>query len=430
MQHLNIPLSRNSKTTRRTRWVVWLLAFGIGLLILGTSWISTLWFTRDTIYAAAPENTVMAVRLFVSGNKGESVESMTKNFPLVSNRSITFSDLAPYISGEFVLFVNADGSQSVAIREGKTPLPQTLLDAHSINVQHIRNNITLLSEKIDVLKPLLLQTKIIPGFSFPGHEWIGEFIYTNQPRRSFIYASEKRIFITLPGVHPTGSVFKQIPKETIAYLSNPLLTNTKKDFLDPFLPLMQSIVDPQFLRHLSTLSSEKSQVILTKDTEGIGFFLTTKESDTKNSINNEQALRTISALNAPKIQETLLSDGSTIKELIANPDAISVEQITLLGTQISRIQINNTDILAGSTKKKEIFLTNRESLFRAQQEGNKSSTKICSGNVVGIAIQPLVDMQNQHAYSPNTSPLLLFAQNFSSIGVKTNMFSTTINLCK
>lgn len=430
MQHLNIPLSRNSKTTRRTRWVVWLLAFGVGLLILGTSWISTLWFTRDTIYAAAPENTVMAVRLFVSEEKGESVETAIKNFPLISNRSITFSDLAQYISGEFVLFLNVDGSRSVALREGKTPLPQTLLDAQSITMQPIKNNIVLLSEKNEVLKPLSLHTKIIPGFSYPGHQWIGELIEINQPRRSFVYASKNQIFITLPGFQPTGSVFKHIPKNTFAYLSNPLLPNTSKDFLDPFLPLMQSIVDPQFLGHLSTLSSEKSQIILTKDEQGIGFFLATKDKEGESTINNEQALRSISALNAPKIQETFLSDGSSIKELIANPDAVSVEQITLLGTQVNRIQINGTDILTGSTKKKEVFLTNRENLFREQTEGNKSFDKICSGNVAGFNLQPLVDMQNQYAHTPNTNPILLFAQNFSSIGVKTNWFSTSIHLCK
>lgn len=430
MQHLNIPLSRNSKTTRRTRWVVWLLAFGVGLLILGTSWISTLWFTRDTIYAAAPENTVMAVRLFVSGKKGESVESMTKNFPLISNRSVTFSDLAQYISGEFVLFLNADGSRSIALRKGKTPLPQALLDAQSITVQPIRNNIVLLSGKNEILKPISLRTKIIPGFSYPRHQWIGELVEINQPHRSFVYATKDRILITLPGIQPEGSVFKHIPKDTIAYLSNPLLPNTTKDFLDPFLPLMQSVVDPQFLDHLSTLSTEKSQIILTKDTQGIGFFLSAREDGTKNPINNEQALRAINAMNAPKIQETFLSDGSSIKELIANPDSISVEQITLLGTQVNRIQISGADILAGSTKKNGIFLTNRENLFRSQEEGNKSLNKICSGNAAGINLQPLVDMQNQHAHTPNTNPILLFAQNFSSIGVKTNWFSTSIHLCK
>lgn len=430
MQHLNIPLSRNSKTTRRTRWVVWLLAFGIGLLVLGMSWISTLWFTRDTVYAAAPENTVMAVRLFVSGKKGEAVESMIKNFPLISNRSVTFSDLSQYISGEFVLFLNADGSRSVALREGKKTLPRTLLDSQSITVQPVRNGIVLLSEKNEVLKPMSLRTKIIPGLSYPGHQWIGELVETNQPHRSFIYAAKNRILITLPGMQPTSSDFKHIPKDTIAYLSNPLLPNTTKDFLDPFLPLMQSIVDPRFLGHLSTLATKQSQVILTKDAQGIGFFLSTKESDTKNSINNEQALRAISALNAPKIQETFLNDGSSIRELIANPDSISVEQITLLGTQVNRIQINGTDILAGSTKKNGIFLTNRENLFRTQEEGNKSFNKICSGNVAGINLQALVDMQNQHTHTPNTNPIWLFTQNFSSIGVKINWFSTSIHLCK
>lgn len=429
MQHLNIPLSRNSKTTRRTRWVVWLLAFGVVLLSVGISWIFTLWLTCDTILSAAPENTVMAVRLFTSGKKGGSVESVTKNFPLISNRSVVFSDISQYISGEFVIFLQADGSRSVAIRTGKTPLPQSLLDSQSITVQPIKKGIVLFTEKHEVLKPISVRAKIIPGISFPGRQWIGELIDTNQSHRSFLYATKNRILISLPKSQHNIPVLKHIPKETIAYLSNPLLPNTTKDFLEPFLPLMQSVLDPQFLHYLSMLPTEKSQVILTKDDQGIGFFLSTKETSTKNAVNTEQALREIRALNTPKIQETFLSDGSSIKELVANTDSISVEQITLLGTQVNRIQINNTDILAGITKKKEVFITNRENLFRAQ-EGNTSINKICSGNVAGINLQPLVEMQNQYTHSPNTSPLLLFAQNFSSIGVKTGWFSTTIHLCK
>jgi hypothetical protein len=370
------------------------------LLSVGISWIFTLWLTRDTILSAAPENTVMAVRLFTSGKKGGSVESVTKNFPLISNRSVVFSDISQYISGEFVIFLQADGSRSVAIRTGKTPLPQSLLDSQSITVQPIKKGIVLFTEKHEVLKPISVRAKIIPGISFPGRQWIGELIDTNQSHRSFLYATKNRILISLPKSQHNIPVLKHIPKETIAYLSNPLLPNTTKDFLEPFLPLMQSVLDPQFLHYLSMLPTEKSQVILTKDDQGIGFF-----------------------------QETFLSDGSSIKELVANTDSISVEQITLLGTQVNRIQINNTDILAGITKKKEVFITNRENLFRAQ-EGNTSINKICSGNVAGINLQPLVEMQNQYTHSPNTSPLLLFAQNFSSIGVKTGWFSTTIHLCK
>ena len=430
MQHLNIPLSRNSKTTRRTRWVVWLLAFGVGSIILATSWMSALWFTRDTIFKAAPENTVMAVRFFVGGKKGEIVESITKNLPVISNRSLTIADLSPYISGEFVLFVNNDGSRSIAIRKGKAPLPQSLLDSQTIAVQPIGHNIVLLSEKQVVIKPFSIKPKLLPGISLPGNRWIGELVDQTNKKRSFLFATKNQVVMTLPGVRTDGQAFKQIPNDTIAYLSTPFLPNTSNEFLDPFLPLMQSVVDPQFLSHLGDLSNKKNQLLLTKEVSGVGFFLTITPSELNKDVDIEQALRSIAALNTPKIQETLLDDGSSIKEIIANPDSVSVEQITLLGTQINRIQVNNVDLLAGRTQDHKIFLTNRESLFRHTKESSKSVNKICSGNMAGIALQPLVDMQNQHANVPNSNAILLFAQNFTSIGIKSGLFSTTIRFCK
>ncbi|OGL62239.1 hypothetical protein A2839_04360 [Candidatus Uhrbacteria bacterium RIFCSPHIGHO2_01_FULL_47_10] len=430
MQHLNIPLSRNSKTTRRTRWVVWILAAGIFSIMLATAWISTLWFTRDTIYKAAPENTTIAVRFFISGKKGEIVESITKNIPLISNRSLTLTDLSPYISGEFVLFVNKDGSRSIAIRKGKTALPQSLLDSQTVAVQPIGHNIVLLSEKQVIIKPFQIKPKLLPGISLPGKRWIGELVDQTNTKRSFLFATKNHVEMTLPVVHTDGQAFKQIPNDTFAYLSTPFLPNTSNEFLDPFLPLMQSVVDPQFLAHLNDLANNKSQLLLTKDANGVGFFLTITPSELKKDIDIEQALRSIAALNTPKIQETLLDDGSSIKEIIANPNSVSVEQITLLGTQINRIHVNNVDLLASRAQNHKIFLTNRESLFRYTKESAKSANKICSGNMAGIALQPLVTMQNQYANVPNNSAILLFAQNFSSIGVKSGIVSTTIRFCK
>lgn len=423
-------MSRSSKTTRRTRWVVWLLVVCVSSIITIISWGSTLWFTRDTIYQAAPENTVMAIRLFVGGQKGTDVEAFTNHVPLISHRALTFSDLAPYISGEFVLFLKNDGSQSIAIREGNKQLPQKLLDSQSISTQSIGHGIILLSEKEEVLKPLNISPKIIPGISFPGHRWIGELVDSTQPHRSFLYASKDHLDITVPGVHPTGNAFKQIPKDTIAYLSTPILPNTTKDFLDPFLPLMKSVVDSPFLNELANLPENQSQLILTKDSQGVGFFLTAIQRTETHKIDFAQTLRSISALNSPKIQETVLEDGTSIKEIIANPENISVEEVTLLGIQVDRIQTSDGILLAGYTKNNEIFLTNREELFRAFKGQNKSNTKICGGKNAGIVLKPLVDMQNQHTNSVNNSAILLFAQNFSSIGLRSGLLSTTIRLCK
>ncbi len=429
MQHLNIPLSRSSQTTRRTRWVVWLLVLSVASIIIATYWISALWFTRDTIYNAAPEHTVMAARFFTSGNKGAYVESIFEHLPLVSNRTLTFSDLAPYISGEFAVFFSEDNSRFAATRLTNTPLPHELFDSESIIEQPFGKNIVLLSEKPEVVKTLGIKPKFLPGFSFPGHTWIGEIIDTSVMKRSFIYATSNRVDISLAGPVTNTHLFKQFPEGTIAYLSTPVLTNQSEDLFKPVLPLMQFIADPNVFSSMKHIADEQSRMILSKDEKGLGFFITSNQPDDKKTPDLEQVLRTIAALNTPKIQETLLDDGSSIKEIIANPDSISVEEITVLGTQIYRIHTNNGELLAGFLDKNNFFLTNRESLFRSFKGQNTIKTQICSGNIAGISFRALDQIFSQHASLPNSNAILLFSQNFSSMGVKTDWFSTKITLC-
>lgn len=429
MQHLNIPLSRNNQTTRRTRWVVWLLASASLFVILASFWISTLWFTRDTIYKAAPEHTIMATRFFISGKKGAHVESIFKQLPLISNRSLTFSDLAPYISGEFVVFLSEDNSRSVALRLGNKALPQALLDAHSIVEQSIGHNIVLLSEKHQLIKSLITKPKVFPGISYPGHIWIGEVIEQSENKRSFISVANDHIEISMNEKMANARPFKHFPNDTIAYLSTPVWTKAAEDFSKSILPTMQFISDPKIVSSFEEMTSAQGQIVLTQDKDGVGFFLTTHTRDAKNLPNLEQILRTIAALVTPKIQETLLDDGTTIKEIVSNPDAISIEQITVLGTLVNRVRTNTGDIMTGLIENNGFFLTNRETLFRSYKGQNISEKKICSGNLAGISLHSFGDNMIQHANFPNNNAILFLSQNFSRVGIESGLFSTKINFC-
>lgn len=429
MQHLNIPLSRNSQTTRRTRRVVWLLALVFLLVAIGSAWFSALWFTRDVIYSAAPEDTTSAFRFFVSGEKGKLVESFFGQVPLISNRSLLYSDISPYTNGEFVVFVSENGTRSVAIRLGGKPLPQSLLDSQSITSQSIGRKIVLLSEKPEKTKALLLKTKIIPGFSLLGRHNIGELIETSVKTRAYIYATKKYVEISLFGISNQIHTIKHIPENTIAYLSTPLLPKTPNGSTNLILPLLQFISYSDTSKIFQHLLDAQGQMILTKDKEGMGFYLSSKSVEQNNATNIEQLLRTIAALNSPTLQEISLDDGTSIKEIVANPDSFSVEQVTVLGAQINKIHTSHSIFLSGLVQKNEFFLTNREDLFRTMNGSAKSSDKICSGNIAGISFQPITTSLMQNENTPNSNAILLFAQNFSSLGIKKGVFSVKLRLC-
>ncbi len=430
MQRLNIPLSRNSKTTRRTRWVVWLLVILGCFVAAGALWASTLWFTRDTIYRAAPEQTVMTVRFFLSGEKGGHVASLLQRTALISNRPLTLSDLAPHINGELALFIKEDGSYSVAYRTNNTPISQTLLDAQAITSQTIGKRIVLLSEATEVLKPLPLNAKFLPGFSWPGHVWIGELVNNGESKRSFLFASNEQLTIQLPNKISAKTAFKTVPENVFAYLSTPLLSNASEKFIESFLPLMQSTLDPTSLSVFKGLLTQEGRVVLSEDARGAGFFLQTKEQDLKNPIHLGSMLQTIAALNDPKNIQITLEDQTTINEIIMSPESVSVKEITLLGSNMNRIRINGTELLAGRMENEQIVLTNREELFRAFKDGSAGGRKMCSGNIMGISLPTLLKMQTEGAIIPNAHPILLFLQGFKEVGVQTSLFSTRIHLCK
>ena len=428
MQHLNIPLSKNSQTTRRTRWVVWLLVFSIVCIGAITAWATTLWFTRDTIYTASPEHTVSAARFFVSGTKGKLVESVLSKTPLISNRSLTFSDFAPYLGGEFIIFISEDGSRSIAIRKGMNPLPQTFLDSQSITSQDAGHGIILLSDRQQAIKPTILKPKLLSGISYPGHVWIGEFVETTKNKRSFIYANRKGIEISLNNAKTKSVPFKKIPNNTIAYLSTSALTKDS-ELSDPLSSLLQFIDDKEVLNSFKQIIDSESQMILTKDNDGVGFFITSDQEDSHNTSTLEQILRSIATLSLPKIQETLLSDGSTIKEIVANPEEISVEQVTILGTQVNRVHTNNGVLLAGSTKLNNFFLTNREDLFRQFKTNSASGSKIFSGNIGGVSFGTLNKTPLEHTNQPINNGMFIFSQSFTGLGIESGVFSTKIKLC-
>ena len=400
-----------------------------------TYWATTLWFTRDTIYEAAPENTAVAVRFFTGGSKEAQVSALLENSPLVSNRTLTFSDLKPYIQGEFVLFSKSNGAQSVAIRtRNSDSLPQTLLDSEHISQKLISKNIILLSEHAETTKKFPLKAKIFPTLSWLGKTWIGEIAFQDSQDRGLIFNTKNKLDISLPSKTPTLD-FQGIPEKTFAFSSAKIsgANETSSDsILNPFLPLIGPVLDENFKTYLEHLGNQSVKSFLTKDDAGIGFLLIIKQAPGQSDLDIPKMLQSLNALNTPKILKTSLPDGTFIQEIISDPNSVSVEQVTILGLQMNRIVTNQQEILAGITQDNELILTNREELLRFYRGKNPSGKahSICSGNIAGMDIHQMDDLSKMHATFAEATPFSKISQHFSSLGIASGLISTHIYLCK
>ena len=63
MERLRIPFSRHTQTTRRQRWVVWVLGAVLVFFLFILSRVGVIWFSADTLLSLAPEETVFAIEL-------------------------------------------------------------------------------------------------------------------------------------------------------------------------------------------------------------------------------------------------------------------------------------------------------------------------------------------------------------------------------
>ena len=432
MQRLNIQLSRHIQTTRRPRWVVWLLPIFFLFVGFAAYSISSLWFTRDAIYEAAPKDAVVAARFFTGGSKTQQIDPVFENVPLISNRSITFQDLQPFTQGEFVIFWNQDGKQSVAIRTNPATLPQSLLDAEHISQKIVSKNIVLLSENsVDTAK-FPLKTKFFPPLSWPGRSWVGEVAFRDEPKRGYIFNTKDRFEISLPE-KIKSSGFNGIPDKTFAFISTNGAGSAGNDsLLTPFLPLIGPVLDDSFRTYFDQLTDKTAKTFLTKDDSGIGFLLVTNVAAGEKTPDIDKLLQTLNSLNAPKIIKTPLPDGTDMQEIISDPNSVSAELVTVYGVQMHRIVTNQQEILAGLTPEHELILTNREELlkfYREKRSGQDIHT-LCGGSAIGLNISAMNNLSDSKQTFTQPTPFSQILEHFSALGVSDNMFSTQLNLCK
>lgn len=428
-QSLHIPLSRHKKTTRDSQRVVWLR---IGFLVVGTGlfvWFWSLWLTRNTVQQAAPEDTRAMIQLLVNKKTAPVLEKTLRHVPLITNRDLTYSDISPYIYGEFGWFFHEDGTSSVAIRSRKSVLPNALFDAKHLVVQQITPTLFLLSEKLQPVSGLRARremTGLLPSFSAR----LGTYLETNNRVLQTITYSRQGIKIGLPNEEKNAQMFEldRVANDAILVLLLPVLANTET--LDPMIKIFSLFVDP-FLQSIDIdfihdLFNNPGVLIVSGD-QAQFFLLQTDQ--TVNLDTRMNLLRTSLALQSVKIQDLTLPDGSLAHEFFADPSLIPVEERTIEGKSFLRAVEGEKEFFA--SKDGDLILSNSDQLMRTWLNPTEKTAMLmpCDTNSGFIQPRKLLESTSSSTQSFHSSLFQILSRNFSFVGLNSRNSSRTIHLC-
>src|SRR3989338_6622879 len=205
MERLRIPFSRHTQTTRRQRWVVWVLGAILIFFLFILSRVGMIWFSGDSLLSLAPEETVLAIELQLTKKTQPHWQQLFHSVPLISKRSLDLEDLLPLAHGELALFITQQGDQAVALRATKNELPEALLEKYHISVQE-KGNFVLLSEKLLPMTGTQTSTRR-PFFPSLKNLWLGKIVLPKEKQEGVIYYNDSSI--TIQFKTPKQTDFKQ-----------------------------------------------------------------------------------------------------------------------------------------------------------------------------------------------------------------------------
>lgn len=432
VQRLNIPLRRYQHTTRLSRRVVSLFVFVAGFGCFSVLAAGAIWYSRDTTSAAAPEGSVAVLHLNVDRISWGSAKRVLHNIPLISNRPLTIDDIEPFTYGELSIFVDADGTRSVAIRSSKRNLPTPLFDSLGILAQDMGRGVYLLSDR-----PLArMDWK-------PPHVWFGSLhsplsahigsihFLGDNPVSGAVYASENEFAIRLPRQHVTRLPWKSIPDSTIAAMSTPALTNTEINGVAQAMDtILSSYKTPSAALIASQILTKSGTIAITKDGDAVHFILVSTDSDFAKD-QQQKMIQTAASLETPRIQAFQLPDNSSAKEIIVDPSYSTIEETTVAGTLVSRVSTTQGDYFYLASKNGAFAVTDSQSLveFWIKDGATSKNKTTCHANSLFLDVDAFVGFSETSLNARTTSVLNLLAGGYSSIGVQERLFSTAIHMC-
>jgi hypothetical protein len=432
MQRLNIPLSRHQKTTRRPRWVVWITIGFLAIALFIVYYMCLFWFTRPVLAKSAPSGTEFAVRLIYKNSTSEEILKLIKNIPLVTNRSLTIEHIEPYLSGDLMIFVGSDMSRSVAFRAKNVEELTKVLDAYKITKTEISRSTVLISEKLVAVEGMETSAFFSRNTLKFQKRWMGDIFINSDKVHAGVFSNSKRYEVVFPFSNKHNLKTQKLPENTVAFLSLPAASQIDVDLFVSLFSSVSSILQDSMKIFAENLVQNKGLALVSADDKGVGFLVSSEKklfSTSNFSLNN--LLQSISALNSPKIITKQLPDGTISKELVADPDIVSVEEYSLSGQKILRTQSGASGEILGLENDELFRISNREELVRFYSDSNKEEgINICGSSSLGLDLEKLSMISSNNSVSMSNSLLFPLSEGVSQVGLVNKKYSTRLYLCK
>ena len=405
MSRLNIPLSTNQSTRPglikgRVLWI-----FGFWGMVILISWIlANLWFTRDTLSSYAPDGTIVVVHLTPSRLVWTKLITDFDDLPLISERSLTISDLADLKPKEISIF-SFEGASAIAIRTSEKNLKREILNSYGINIQKLGRNRWLLSNK-----PLPYATQGDTKWSF-GSIWPGT-VGSLRLEGFFghITANKNGYSIDIPKTKKTGDYLPALPETTVSAIS--LQSSAELGLSDLFL---------RFNTLLAPLEVVDGEQISQKIKENGGIIILTKDGflleSTLDSTILSQTLKTAAFFKNPEIKPMIMPDGSTVQEIFINQDNFEPALVWINGQEVMSVKTNNGQFLALDGAEADIITSNQSLLEEYLNKKSEKTKKQCGSKNILVFFKP---KELNIGFQIKNPTLIETALVFNTISLSTN----------
>lgn len=415
MSRLNIPFSTGSKT-RHNRRVLWIAVIWLIFTLFSITLVN-IWFNRDSLSGYAPNNTSATIHLFLSKQAWTKFFTDFKNLPLISNRSLTISDLASFKPKEISIFILSDNSSAVAIRVNEQDLPKELLNSYGINLQNLGQNRWLLSSQ-----PLPFSAKSQTTWSL-GSIWPGTLgkINTNN-FTGYIRSKKTGYVINIPKLETTRNKLPALPDNTIiASVIQPktnLSISSVTQQIDLLLAPLESIKSTNLIQ---TIQENGGIILLSQKTDnpkGADFLIETKLDSSSLS----QTLQISTAFKNTTTKKMEMPDGSTADEILINPSSVEFTSIWVGGEEVKSAETENGSLFTLDREETDLIASNQQLLEDYLLKKIEKNKPGCGSKNNLIYLRPKLinaSIFSDHNFVPSVS-LLEIVLRFEEISISHN----------
>lgn len=429
MEHLNIPLSKHTRTTPpfAKGGVVWLLVILMSLILFAGWRFESVWLMRSNIFSAAPDNTVMALQIELNKDTAPIILAALQGVPLISNRSITIDDILPFTNGQLAFFVTNTGKTSVAVRTSKKTIPFGILKANEIVVQEINNDIFLLSESLSSISGLKTSVHT-PFMPIIGKVWLGKIEFPDINMSGKLTFKNKKLEIELQQGGNEVKNAAKIKNIGSLRLKGPFVNDVDLGLVNPASEIVSGLNNGSDI--INDLINKTSSIWMEIDENNTSSILLEIPSNELNGDETSAILRTISALANPSLNKKILSDGSVLNELIVDPALSTIEEVSIGQDKALRVNAGVGKYVFSVLKDDKMLISNSESLIQDYLKPTQNEQiPDCNGNSGSLVPIALLRNSSPDWYDPVFAKIVNFSKNFDKISIESNMYSTKLYFC-